>query len=239
MRLCLCVILLAETNACSLGGEARVVFENHLSSGAPLVAADQEGTQGNDTPQYLGIKIMGVTIKASADAPSGDPQTTEIYVNPECPDDGCDPAASLSQVQEYFDFTLSTEQLIAALNVQGRPVKTGNYGWVQVDWCPGGDGPTVKYRSPSMPAGETKEFRWNGCASGAVIDPPLTVEDGDLVVVSLGYDLTNVIVKQDSFDPCTANMHESCYHDPVNGQRYMVLYDLEFNPSATKGVDNH
>ena len=104
---------------------------------------------------------------------------------------GLCPADSLS----YFDINRPSAAVNADLNSQGLTVPAGTYKYVQISFN-GTDTPTkptVKFQTSAMTAPFEFVSSMNATRSAAA-NPPITVNKGDTVVVTLTYDLSQAII---------------------------------------------
>ncbi|MDH5230049.1 MAG: hypothetical protein OEZ58_08865 [Gammaproteobacteria bacterium] len=238
---------IALLQACAEGtATATVEFANTAtiaakSSADSSIALSQNPASGNTTPEYFGIKLLGVYLSESIDSNGGNTgKTSMIYVHPECNGDlnGCDvkSGAGISRIVEsFFDFSRPTVEVNAVLNSQGLEITEGIYRYVRIEWCKYSDGvDTIKFRAAGM-AADTYEFlNWGGCAVAVEMSTPLELKDGDSVTVTLSYDLTNTI--QESNGQCSIG-ETGCYSymnidQSIRGT--LLTYDIDFIPSASK-----
>ncbi len=147
---------------------------------------------GVDEPYSFGVKFLGAYLAENVDSVTQNNigEVTKIYLDPACPEDGC---PSADTVTTFFDFARSPNEVNAELNGQKRLVKPGTYRYVRMDFCIGGGTRNVRIKKTAADSDYTY-FNSNNCGqTSAVMDPPLTIEKGDQVLINLNYSLANTL----------------------------------------------
>ncbi len=157
-----------------------------------------------------------------------------IYLNPDCQGDieHCDISAGNAPdgkpithiVQSYFDLALPADQVNAALNAQARPVQTGSYRYVRIEFCKYNSGNASNVTWGTADTGAI-EFNGGGCVVTAEISPPVSIGSGEEITITLNYDLAGTVQTGDSASgqSCTGiGATRACFTVPT------------FLPSATK-----
>lgn len=156
--------------------------------------------------------------------------TQMIWVAPECADDlmHCNISTGTAEdglpwsniVTTFFDFS-NTESAAATLNQQNREVTTGIYRYVRLEFCKTNpDGyDNVQWASDAVGVTDAS-FKIDHCGvNSKVFDPPLEINAGNSVTVSLNYSLDDVVSEQNwNSNNC------------VNGYCFELP---QFSPSAT------
>jgi len=181
-------------------GQASVKLE--MANQSPASAL-QASLAGGGPGRTFKMKLLEVYLAEDVDPVTLDNigQNAMIWVNPACAgdEDGCNISGipgSGPTVTSFFDFSLPTEQVNAALNSQGQSVPAGTYRYARIDFCkdgpPDGSDPNLMWSGPTMTAESAASVGDCGRTSQA-FDPPLVVKDGDSVTVTLAYDLSQSI----------------------------------------------
>jgi hypothetical protein len=186
------------------------------------------------TPSIYGMKLMNVIVspdeQGAQSAPAG-----LIWANPDCaiktsqteidekeyeydsPSDCTD-----DQVDSFFELARPTEEVNAELNSQPYKILPGTYHYVQLGFCED----SAKSRNGRFQAdgmSEPYETILGGCGLSSLrADPPIVVTEGQSIIVSLTYDLTNTVYighEGSSEDYCFKNADNSivrCAAGPNN-----------------------
>ena len=231
LTLILSIVFSVNLHACG-SGRATVDFANKGGLAGALV------TEGYETPEYLGIKMVAIFLVEDIDPVDfGNIGLTEmIYLNPQCGESisECDVAAGdgiSNIVSDYFEFTQPTADVNAAINAQQRDIATAIYKYVRIQWCATRDPvDTMRYRTASMPADHYEEFYWGGCNTAVAIPGDLEVNAGDAITVTLEYDLSNLVYTSNNPDRCNTG-YATCYTDGVSAWE---VNQLDFHPTVRK-----
>jgi hypothetical protein len=228
---------------CQGSADVRVAFENRASSGSTGQALTLE--QDGRAPTVFGIRIVAAYL-AEYVAPDMNNvgEVGRIWTNPVCDPEGYNcsitAASGPNQVKEYFDLALPTEEVNARLNSQGATIKPGTYRYLRFDMA--GVMKTPEQTTPNM------HFGVEGSPNNEVrtannylvkLEPPMVLEDGDSVVLNLGYDLRGSYFDGpdlDAFHPPAGASLDTWYcgdhtHDPARGP---CLRFNGFTPTVTQ-----
>lgn len=174
------------------GAEARVQLSNDTPAGANLDGVPR-------APTVFAMKVVRVYIVPDIDMTTGQNvgDTAMAYVNPACPDDqkSCDLSGSEQKVDQYLDFMRSSAAVNADFNAQKRKIAPGTYRYARIEF--GGANPdkatNLKWAADGVPQ---REFLFGGTAT-TVLKEPIVVAEGDTVVFTIGYDLSEVVLTRD------------------------------------------
>lgn len=196
--------LLLLATGCSQGrATASLAMRNATGSGTAsrlAAAAGPSAPMAGDATfvafSRLDLKLVAVYLAEDVDPQTQDNigQTAMIYLNPECAGDisGCGPASTYAhQVTTFFDFAQPSAAVNAALNAQQNAIEPATYRYARMEFCKYGPGeePNLRWQVPGMSAPATGLFNTCGVTSQPFATP-LTLKDGDTVVVELAYDLS-------------------------------------------------
>jgi hypothetical protein len=183
-------------SACTGSASARLELANQTAVSQPHAAAVlADGTS-------LRLKVIAVYLAEDVDPVTQDNigRSAMIWLNPECADDTTGkklPAGP--RVMQYFDLARPTAEVNAQLNSQDLAIEPATYRYARIELCrPGGDQPqamvpTLMWKGPGMTSEESSVS--GDCARSSLpFDPPMVVDPGDAVTVSLGYDLATAVV---------------------------------------------
>ena len=204
LTLILAGLLLAAT-ACGQGS-ATATLKLRNATGAPagvgrLVASMIPGTMAPGdavslAPTRLELKLVAVYLAEDVDPQTQNNigQTAMIYLNPECHGDinTCGPASTSGRpITSFFDFAQGSAAVNAALNAQANQIEPATYRYARMEFCKYGPGtePNLVWQAPGMSAPATGLFNTCGVTSKPFATP-LTLKDGDSVMVELSYDLS-------------------------------------------------
>lgn len=187
-------------SGCSGSASARLELSNQS---API----ELGILPDGTSLRLKMIATYIAEDVDPDTMNNTGMTSMIWLNPECGGDisGCnvegfEQPAGGPRIQSYFDLSRPTEEVNAELDSQDNEITPGTYRYARIELCKSyGDhaevagAPTLLWRGPDM--AEELPHTSNDCARTSLpFDPPLVLEDGDVVTVRLGYDLGRSIV---------------------------------------------
>jgi len=254
-------VLAALSVACGGSGSAtaKLMLRNDTpSTSAPtaLRAAPTAALAVPATTALVGIKLIAVYLAEDVDPVTQNNvgNNSMIWLNSQCQDDisTCNvsgAAGSYShRVTDFFNFAQGTAAVNAALNSQGRPVEAGTYRYVRMEFCKMDPGttlsdPNVEWKTPDM--AQPRAFATGSCGvTSKPFDPPLVLKGGDAVSVTVGYDLTNSLVRGTPdngpggvcFGTGASQVcYMDCVDDPSGGTR-TCFNSPEFTPSATAGL---
>src|SRR6266542_3284923 len=139
-------------SACGSPSSGSAVLKFHGSVGGTTLgaaASTQVFTLAVDpsAPTIFKMKLIAAYLSEDIAHATQDNvgNTPMIYLNPDCQGDieHCDISAGNAPdgkpithiVQSYFDLALPADQVNAALNAQARPVQTGSYRYVRIEFC--------------------------------------------------------------------------------------------------------
>ncbi len=223
------------------GGETKVTlrFENELASSSqqPLrIGVTRQGLEAR-TPTRFEMKLISVYLTEDIDPATQNNRghTAMIYLNPTCADDimHCSVAPGTAEdglpfkhvITDFFNFSADSRQVNAALNAQARGVEPGNYRYARVEFCKYGAGqePNIRWAADGVP---TRGFVANTCAvTSAPMDPPLHLEVGESVAITLNYNLASAVTENGNnggSDCLNTGAGQTCFTLPT------------FVPSATR-----
>jgi hypothetical protein len=184
-------LLAAAGTGCG-GADVKVAFDNTapVASGQALTLADAH------TPSVFGLKLVAIYLAEDIDADTSNVgEVGRIWTNPVCDPDlyqcGIGKEAGANQVKDYFDLALPSEVVNQRLNAQGATIKAGSYRYLRMDMVGiekdhAAHIANLRYGADAAHAQEIR-FRSNNYL--IPLDPPLDINDGDAVTVTLGYDL--------------------------------------------------
>ncbi|MFT3913947.1 MAG: hypothetical protein QM704_07480 [Anaeromyxobacteraceae bacterium] len=183
--------LAAAAAACGGKADVKLRVDNQTVAGALVAGTDRS----------LELKLIAVYLAEDVDPQTQDNvgETQMIWLNAQCNDDiqGCLPSGMPGggpRVTSFFDFGQPTDVVNAAINGQGRAVKTGTYRYARMEFCKYGmpGEPNLRWRGPGMTG--AREMIVGDCGrTSQVFSPPLTLADGESVTVTLGYDMAQSI----------------------------------------------
>ena len=221
-------LTMALTSACGSSGQAKVAFKNTLVDlGTMRTNALTENT-GTVTPTEFQMKLIAVYLAEDIDPVTQNNVggTEMIYLNPACNEDisNCD-LSGATYAPTYFDFSGSSATVNAAINAQARSVAAGSYKYVRIEFCKYNpeNAAGVKFKTADM--SEAKEFKHTNCGvTSAEAVPPIPVEEGKTVTISLAYDLDKSV-----FESTSAPAYDYC--GPVAAGSHCFSIP-QFTPSA-------
>jgi len=266
-RVPLAAIALA-TVACGGSTNAQLQFANQTGAAAALTSPRSTAlasTPGTVTRALLAdgtslrIKMLSVSLAEDVDPVTQDNigQVSNIWINPQCANDpdhcnvaGMDSGSAGPRVTEFFDFSQTTDAVNAQLNAQDAKVTPGTYRYARLTFCKAVGNqtlptqPTLMWKAPGMP-GESS-FTSGDCGRTSLpFSPPLQLQAGDTVQVTLGYDLAQSVVVG---APAPGNMRSIAGRLDPDGQlhNFRDCFDLDastracmdfpdFSPTARKG----
>lgn len=158
----------------------------------------------------VGMRFIGITMWPGLDTaglPGGN--ASHLFVNPACAGDvdtdqctlaGDEVAGvTLHSISDYFDFT-DTIKANAAIGGQTQFVQTGIYRYISMQFCTGTPTqPNIRYQ---FQGGTERAFALGHCGMTMPIESPLTVNDGDVIEVTMTYDWATWINAGDSDVRC-------------------------------------
>jgi hypothetical protein len=229
---------------CQGSADVKVAFENRasaISGGGQALTLEQDGR----APTIFGIRIVAAYLAEDV-APDMNNvgEVGRIWTNPVC-DEGlyhCSITANAGpyQVKEYFDLALPTAEVNARLNSQNASIKPGTYRYLRFDMAgvmrpPEQTTPNLQFGVQGSPSNEVRIDN-NYLVK---LDPPMVLEDGDSVVLNLGYDLRGSYFEGadlDAFHPPDGASFNHWYcgdrtHDPAHGP--CLRFD-GFTPTVTQ-----
>lgn len=232
-------LLAVLSAACDSGGTAVLKLRGSVAGTAIASAAPtQVATLGGDpsAPAVFKMKLIAAYLSEQVAAGGGDNvgRTPMIYLNPDCRGDivHCDLSPGTAPdgnpvthlVERYFDFGLPPDQVNAALNAQERSIEAGTYRFLRIEFCKynaGGASNAIWGTSEGVEI----PFVGGSCVVSVELSPPITVNDGDAVTITLNYDLSGTVQTGQSAtgQSCTGSGSTvSCFTVPT------------FVPSASK-----
>jgi hypothetical protein len=110
------------------------------------------------------------------------------------------PGCDLSKVSTFFDFARPTEEVNEEINSQPNKVYPATYKYVSIGFCEGSSVDNVQFQADPM----TEPLAGSSGSCGvlsAEANPPLTIAEGESMVISLKYSITGMI-SSDSGDFC-------------------------------------
>lgn len=228
-------------SACGSSSSGSAVLKFHGSVGGTALgtaASTQAFTLAvtPSTPTIFQMKMIAAYLSEDIDPATQNNvgHTPMIYLNPDCQSDveHCDISVGTAPdgqpitriVQSYFDFALPADQVNAALNAQARPVQTGSYRYVRIEFCKYNSGNANNVTWGTADTGAI-EFNGGRCVVTAPISPPVSISSGEAITITLNYDLAGAVQTGDSASgqSCTGiGATRACFTVPT------------FVPSATK-----
>jgi hypothetical protein len=218
----------------SESGKAVLKFDRSVS--APASAEVSALAAVPSTPTIFQMKLIAAYLSQDVDPVTQNNvgPTPMIYLNPACQEDieHCDISAGTGPdgrpithiVENYFDFALPSDEVNAALSAQARPVATGSYKYVRVEFCKYNRDNANNVKWGTADTGPI-EFWAGGCVVTVQLPGPVTIDGGDTVTITLAYDLAGTVQTGDSAFgvSCTGSgSTRTCFTVPT------------FMPSATK-----
>jgi hypothetical protein len=169
-------------------GGAQAIVSLHNRTSESLASAQPMNVA---TPSHFGMKITAIYLAADIDEDGSNiGSTSMVYLNPDCPSiSSCEP----SDLNTYFELALPTSEVNAQVNAQARTISPGTYRYVRIEFCKfDQDSPAVRWSEDN---GTTYRYgSHGGCTTNSnIFDPPLAVDEGDVVTVTLSYDYENII----------------------------------------------
>jgi hypothetical protein len=231
-------VFVSACGSSSSSGSATLKFHGSVA-GTALGAATSPPlalTVDPSAPTVFQMKLIAAYLSEGIDPVTQDNRghTPMIYLNPECQGDieHCDISPGTARdgrpithiVQSSFDFALPADQVNAALNAQARPVQTGSYGYVRLEFCKYNSGSALNVTWGTAGSGAI-DFFGGDCVVTAEISPPVSIGGGDEVTVTLNYDLAGTVQTGDAAYGQSCNgtgPTRACFTVPT------------FVPSATK-----
>lgn len=240
-------------------GKVSVAFDNGTASSFNLLTlpagASGVSTDGK-TPLYaasqFASKLVQIYLNEDVGANGYDNvgSSAYIWINPVCgieeSEDGTRHIANngncdTTKIEEFFEFARPTAEVNASLNSQESPVRAGTYRYIRLQVCDNTIAENnIKFTAAA--AGLTTAFtgRTNNCILKPVkIDPPLEVAEGDVVKLSLNYNLNKALADYcydvETGPKCDANYTVSgpcTWTDTKDGIR--CYEDLNFVPTVSK-----
>jgi hypothetical protein len=154
----------------------------------PLVDA------GKPTLEYFKMRFLSVYLEQDM-TPDQNPVGVSpmLYLNPECQGDNdtghcnLEGSGAVHEVKQYFDFTDSAAVNLA-INGQAQLIPAGDYKYVSLDFCVGTPSePNVEFQ---LTGGAPRTAKSGVCGVHSVeAKPPIHVDAGGQVTVTLAYDL--------------------------------------------------
>jgi hypothetical protein len=219
-----CLVLLS---ACGGSGTARLQFRDAT---AALSQKESQSPQSLAAAASFQMKLIAAYLAEDVDpvTQNNTGMTSMFWLNTECADDvsNCNissPDANGTSwsrtISSFFDFS-NVAAVNAALNSQGRSIDTGTYRYVRLEFCK--YGPPADNSDPNIKWSYSSETNVSlsraNCGVTRAIDPPIEVQDGDSVTITLSYSLDGTI---------TAGAGSGC----AGGFCFEVP---EFTPAASK-----
>lgn len=186
----------ACSSSSSTGAKAQVSLRNDTGASS-VTTLHAGGLHFDDLPSqaspvsdvsHFAMKLASIYLVEDVDPTTQNNvgQGANLWVSPHCTSaDDCD----------FFEFARPTAELNADLNSQALDVMPGTYRYMRLEFCYHGEAPTqpnVSWTGPGMTS--PQGFIGGGCGiTSKEFAPPLVLEPGDTVSVSLGYDLTNSV----------------------------------------------
>lgn len=189
--------------------------------------------------QTFEIKLLRVGISTHADTTQG--YGSSIFVNSACPRVDLETeidgktysyvgagSCSDSAVSSYLDLRKSASEVNTDLNSQYLPIAPGTYPYGHLEFCQGGAA-SNNYRvtftsANTLPAalrGQSAAFQISTCGTTTPqMNPPMTVGEGQSVVVTLEYDLSNTVYYRQLGTGESAS--SGCAEIGTGGDRYSV-----------------
>jgi hypothetical protein len=192
------------------------------------------------------MKLVAVYVAEDVDPETQDNvgKTSMVWLNPECHDDigRCVPSGVPGdgpRVTRFFDFSLPTDEVNAALNAQGNEIEPGTYRYARIEFCkygPPGEA-NLAWSGPGMT--EERSLIVGDCGrTSAAFDPPLELAAGDTFTVTLGYDLSESIVVGAPSPGSTVGLLGASrwYRDcaDLDGSTRVCMDFPDFTPAARK-----
>lgn len=187
-------------------GTAKLQFQNlHRSASLGGVVPLASGLRVAETPTLYEMKFIAAYLAEDIDPGTGNNigKTSMFYLNPQCNNDigHCDIDAGNNGVNgepiteivtNFFDFT-DTAAANTAVNAQGLSIDAGTYKYVRLEFCKGGAGSNnIRYQDATMAAAYA--YRRGACTvNSAEMVPPMVLEAGGTVTVTLAYDTTEAV----------------------------------------------
>jgi hypothetical protein len=239
LRLALAAVLSACGSSSSSSGSAVLKFHGSVGgTGLRAAASTQVSTLAvaPSTTTIFQMKMIAAYLSEDIDPATQNNvgHTPMIYLNPDCQGDieHCDISAGTAPdgkpithiVQSYFDFALPADQVNAALNAQAYPVQTGSYRYVRIEFCKYNSGNANNVTWGTVDTGAI-EFNEGVCVVSAAISPPVSIGSGEVITITLNYDLVGTLQTGDSASgqSCTGiGATRACFTVPT------------FVPAATK-----
>lgn len=218
------------TTLVACGGTAKTTlqFSKSSATAVSVEGAEPLANTGTATPAGLKLLLNSAYLSEDIDANYNNTGATEdIWMHSSCSEHPCN--LSLDKKSDFTDPTaINTE-----LNSQGREVHAGTYRYVRLEFCNATDaGQTTEQNAEvTTGAGETYQVRTNQCTVSSVkMDPPLEIEDGQEVVITLAYTLENSITA----DAGAADASVLSCADGTGGDagKAICYQGIEFTPSA-------
>jgi hypothetical protein len=227
---------------CQTGATVKMSFENRSARGQALTLSS-----GGQTPTVFGIRMVVAYLAEDQDADMNNVGNVgRIWVNPVCDPElrhcGIGAGAGANRVTDYFDLALPSDEVNARLNAQGLTVEPGTYRLLRLDLAgPQGaqdrDVPNMRY---GMAGGAPSEVRRDNVYV-VKLDPPLVLESGDTVTMSLGYDIRDSYFGDPALDeghPPEGTTHQNwyCGDRASNPARGPCLQFAGFSPAVTRSA---
>ncbi len=197
-----------EKTVIGTSGQAKVEFSNSTT-----LRLANDATRY--TPSQFAFKLMNVYIVPDVTESNKDNVgvASMIWINPDCTTkdsesesgkkdkdgnkimykykvmDSCEE----EKISKKFEIARSATEVNADLNSKNYPVLPGTYNYVKLDICIGGPkGNNATFKADGMI--DSAEIKLGTCGvTSAKLATPMTIEEGESVIVSLQYDLANLV----------------------------------------------
>ena len=221
------ISVLGLLSACGKDGTVSLQF---LNSTARSVTHTTDALRATESaPTEFKMKLIAAYLAADIDPDTGTNigETQMIYLNPNCTNiSACDISGGTVDgnvitdiITTYFDFGLSSSEVNANLNAQGRSVAVGTYKYVRIEFCKANTENAENIQWAGGSASGTQSFQRNSCTVNSnEMNPPLVLAEGATATVSLTYDMsTSVQVGADAAgDNCTGTgATKTCFTLPT------------------------
>lgn len=175
------------------------------------------------TPSYFGMKLVAVYLSEDIDEEGNNIGNNQmIYLNPTCQGeiDSCGISSSFpNQITDFFDFSRSTAEIQEELAATPFEVNTGIYRYVRMEFCrtesssASLDIANVEFTANDMSA--PYQYSYGQCGITNQFESPITISEGDSVIVNLSFDLSDTVTYQPSSTNQECSSEGYCFSVPV------------------------